>query len=305
MMNYQGILTQIHQELSESRPSGTVAAYIPELAGVSPQKLGVHLTTTSGENFAAGDSEEPFSIQSITKVLMLARALMSTGRALWERVRVEPSGDPFNSLVQLEYECGIPRNPFINAGALVVSDVLLDQLANPKEDYLEFVRRISGHQGIGYQESVAASEWVHAHRNRAMVNLMKAFGNIRHDVEAVLDFYVHACAISMSCRELGRAFAVLANGGRALGSSDQVLSLRRTKRVNALMQTCGLYDEAGEFAFRVGLPGKSGVGGGVAAVHPGLYGVAVWSPPLNEKGNSAAGIAALERLTDLTGASIF
>jgi glutaminase len=304
-MDYQEILDRVKIQIGEARLGGEVASYIPELAKVSPKKFGMHLTCVDGRDYSVGDSEERFSIQSISKVLLLARALSEVGRELWKRVHVEPSGDPFNSLVQLECERGIPRNPFINAGALVVCDLLVSQLDDPKSEFLRYVRQVAGEETLCYDAGVAASEQEHAYHNCAMINLMKAFGNIENDVEAVLDFYFHACSITMSCRELARTFALFANQGKLLGSGEQILTARRTKRTNALMQTCGFYDEAGEFSFRVGLPGKSGVGGGVVAVHPSQFSVAVWSPRLNEKGNSAEGILALELLTNFTGTSIF
>ncbi|MDA0767565.1 MAG: glutaminase [Verrucomicrobia bacterium] len=304
MPDYQAILEQIHEGVLSKAPEGCVASYIPGLANVSPDKFGIHLHTAEGGDFAVGDRNESFSIQSITKVLLLAMAVSSQGRKIWKRVGVEASGTPFNSLVQLEYERGIPRNPFINAGALVVCDFLLGLYDDPKADFLKFVRRISGVSTINYDESVARSEREVAYRNVAMLNLMKDFGNIHNNVETIIDFYCAACSVTMSCRELSRTFAMFMRHGR-LESGEEILSIGRAKRINALMQTCGFYDESGEFAFRVGLPGKSGVGGGIVAVYPGKYSVAVWSPPLNEKGNSAAGCLALELLTDLTGTSIF
>jgi glutaminase len=178
-------------------------------------------------------------------------------------------------------------------------------LTDPKTDYLNFVRKISGNPSIGYDKQVADSERSQAYHNRAIINLMKAFGNIHNDAEAVLDFYFDACSISMSCHGLAQTFTVFANQGKLIEIGEVILSARRTKRINAIMQTCGFYDEAGDFSFRVGLPGKSGVGGGIAAVHPSKFSVAVWSPPLNEKGNSKSGILALELLTNITGSSIF
>ncbi len=304
MPDYQAILEKIHVKVLAEQPEGRIATYIPGLAKVDPGKFGMHLHTADGGDFAIGDSGESFSIQSITKVLLLAMAVSTHGRKIWERVGVEASGDPFNSLVQLEYERGIPRNPFINAGALVVCDFLLSIYDDPKSDYLNFVRRVSGVPAINYDESVARSEREVAYRNLAMLNLMKDFGNIHNDVDAIIDFYCAACSISMNCRELSQTFAMFMNHGK-LDSGEGILSARRAKRINALMLTCGFYDESGEFAFKVGLPGKSGVGGGIAAVYPGKYSVAVWSPPLNPKGNSAAGCLALETLTDLTETSIF
>jgi glutaminase len=305
-MDYQGILNVIEDKLSGENLDGNLATYIPELAKVSPDKLGMHLTSVIGEEFHFGDSEERFSTQSISKVLSLALALLEEDdEKIWERVDVEPSGDPFNSLVQLEYEHGIPRNPLINSGALVICDILVSHLKDPKKEYLEFVRRVAGNSTIEYNERVAASEKAQGFNNRAMINLMKGYGNIHNDAEKVLDFYFDTCSLSMSCRELAQTFSMFANQGKLLKDEDRVMTKTHIKRINAIMQTCGFYDEAGEFAFRVGLPGKSGVGGGIVAVYPNMYSVAVWSPKLNEKGNSTAGMRALELLTEITGSSIF
>ncbi|WP_420575452.1 glutaminase [Ekhidna sp.] len=305
-MDYQGILNVIEDQLAGEKLEGEVATYIPELAKVNPDKLGMHLNSVIGEEFHFGDSEERFSIQSISKVMSLALALLKEeDDKIWERVDVEPSGDPFNSLVQLEYEHGIPRNPLINSGALVICDILMTHLKDPQKEYLDFVRRMAGNSTINYNKKVAASEKAGGYSNRAMINLMKGYGNIHNDPEDVLDFYFDTCSLSMSCRELAQTFVVFANQGKLLRDEERVLSEVHTKRINAIMQTCGFYDEAGEFSFRVGLPGKSGVGGGIVAVYPNMYSVAVWSPKLNEKGNSTAGMRALELLTEITGSSIF
>lgn len=304
-MNYQEILDEIVREFQGVHFEGKVASYIPELAKVAPDKFGAHICCLQSGNYAVGDSAVPFSIQSISKVLSLTLAMLYEGNKIWKRVDVEPSGDPFNSLVQLEFENGIPRNPLINAGALVISDILVSNLQDPKREYLEFVRKLAGDPKVDFSLAVAASEKKWGFRNRALINLMKAFGNIKNDVEEVLDFYFHKCAIEMSCATLARTFLLFANHGRLLDSEEALLTTRQAKRINAIMQTCGFYDEAGEFSFRVGLPGKSGVGGGIVAVHPGQYSVAVWSPKLNPKGNSTKGMAALEALTTKSGLSIF
>lgn len=305
-MNYQKILENIAAETSAFKNTGKVATYIPELGKVDPSKFGIYLQCTDGSGYAVGDAEERFSIQSISKVLSLALVLKLKGNSLWKRIGVEPSGDPFNSLVQLEYEKGIPRNPFINAGALVVADILVSELKNPKEEFLQFVRDVAGDQSIEFDEKVAASEMQHKDRNASLTHLMKDFGNIHNDVDSVLDFYFHQCSIAMSCQQLAQAFTIFLNYGKYdLSAKAAVLSPMLAKRINALMLTCGFYDESGEFAFSIGLPGKSGVGGGIVALHPRYYSVAVWSPPLNSKGNSERGMKALELLTTETEQSVF
>lgn len=304
-MYYETIFQEIYRELQLVEDTGQVADYIPELAHVNPDQFGVHLSAVGGGQFAFGEAEKRFSIQSIAKVFTFVLAYSRVKSSIWERTGLEPAGTPFNSLVQLEYDKGIPRNPFINAGAIVVCDILTSELASPKENILSFIHRITGVESIGYNSKVALSEKKTGYRNYALVNLMKSFGNIRNDIESVMDIYFHICSIEMSCKELSRSFLFLANNGIVPYSGEQVLSASRTKRVNALMQTCGFYDEAGEFTFKVGLPGKSGVGGGIVAVHPEKYAIAVWSPRLNRKGNSYKGMLFLEEFTSKTRSSIF
>jgi glutaminase len=217
---------------------------------------------------------------------------------------VEPSGDPFNHLSLLEAENGIPRNPLINPGAIVVADILVTHLKNPKEDFLAFVRELVDDQSIDFDKSVAQSEKTTGYRNYATANLLKSYGNLENDVETVLDFYFHQCSIAMNCEQLTQAFYIFMNRGKCQ-RDNTFLTLTQVKRINALMLTCGFYDEAGEFAFEVGLPGKSGVGGGITALLPNQFCVATWSPGLNKKGNSKLGMEALERLTTEAEQSIF
>ncbi|MGO3811078.1 glutaminase [Mesonia sp.] len=303
-MDYQALLNIIEKDLESFDHQGKVASYIPELAFVSPNKFGMHLHCINGKDYFIGDSEEKFSIQSISKVFTLTLAKKHKSK-IWDRVDVEPSGNPFNSLIQLEKEKGVPRNPFINSGALVIADILISCLENPKEELLAFVRYLAQDHDIYYDEKVAASEKSKGYRNIALVNYMKSLGNINNDADDILDFYFHQCSLAMSCSQLSKAFMVFANEGKIIGTQERVLKTKSIKRINAIMQTCGFYDEAGEFSFRVGLPGKSGVGGGIVAIHPHQYAVAVWSPKLNAHGNSEKGMRVLEELTSLTGLSIF
>ena len=248
-----------------------------------------------------------FSIQSISKVFTLTLALGKVGDALWDRVGREPSGTAFNSIVQLEHERGIPRNPFINAGAIVVADVVLAG-HQPREaigEILELVRFVANDETIAIDPAVARSETEFGHRNRALASYMQAFGNLIHPVDLTLGVYFHHCAIAMNCSQLARAGLFLANGGRIPPSNASVVSLRRSRRINALMLTCGQYDGSGDFAFRVGLPSKSGVGGGILAIVPGIASIAVWSPALNAEGNSLVGTHALELIASRAGWSVF
>ncbi|MDO1511696.1 glutaminase [Maribacter confluentis] len=304
MIDFQHVLDTIHQTAQKTDDRGKIADYIPELAKVDKYKFGIHLVNMNQENFSAGDSNERFSIQSISKVFTLTMALGLIGEKLWTRVDVEPSGDPFNHLSLLEFEKGIPRNPFINPGAIVVADVLISHLKNPKDEFLAFVRNIADDETIDYNSTVAASEKQTGFHNYAAANLLKSFKNLENDVETVLDFYFHQCSLTMSCAQLANTFYLYINNGRCRRKNTHLTS-GQVKRINALMLTCGFYDEAGEFAFEVGLPGKSGVGGGIVALHPNKFCVATWSPGLNEKGNSKLGMLALEKLTTETELSIF
>lgn len=304
-LDITGVLEQVASEVAPLVGQGKVASYIPRLARVPADRFGMAVATLDGRMFSVGDAGEPFSIQSISKVFTLTLALEALGGELWKRVGREPSGNAFNSLVQLERENGIPRNPFINAGAHVIADVILSQSPLPLELLLRFVRERSGNPEVVIDEEVAISEREAGFRNAALANFIRSFGNLVNPVDQVLDFYFHQCALQLNCMDLARAFLYLANEGRCQRSGESVINPERAKRINALMLTCGTYDAAGEFAFRVGLPAKSGVGGGIIAVVPKVLTVAVWSPGLDERGNSLAGAAALDHFTSLTGLSVF
>ena len=304
-MDYQKILENIYQAIQPYAKEGKQADYIPELAKVNPDQFGMCLHTIYGEIYSIEQADTRFSIQSISKVFSLAMCLSLLGNKLWERVGKEPSGTAFNSLIQLEVEKGIPRNPFINAGAIVMSDILLSHLERPEEQFLDFVRTLAGDNTIDYNRDVATSERETGYLNAAIANLLKYHGTIKNDIEQVLRFYFLMCSVEMSCRELSRAFLAFANHRRKFNYAGVTLTSSQVKRMNAIMQTCGFYDEAGEFSYLVGLPGKSGVGGGIVAIYPLQYSVAVWSPRLNSKGNSVMGIKALELFTTETEESIF
>lgn len=303
-MDTARILAEIADEVRPLVGQGRVADYIPPLADVPRDRFGMVVRTVGNEVFPVGDAEERFSIQSIAKVFSLTLAMRLEGDAVWQRVGREPSGTAFNSLVQLEVERGIPRNPFINAGALVVLDMVLSHQAEGQDLVLDFVRRASANPAVGYDAPVSDAERATGHRNRALAHFLKSFGNLRNDPDRVLDAYFLLCSLSMSCAELATAFQYLASGGLS-AAGEEVASARQVKRVNSVMLTCGVYDEAGDYAYRVGLPAKSGVGGGVVAVMPGRFVATVWSPCLSDKGNSLAGTMALELLTTKTALSIF
>lgn len=304
-MDYQHILEEIYQRVQELRQVGKQASYIPELARVNPDQMGMCLSFLNGEQYAVGDAHVRFSLQSISKVFALAMAIGEEGGRLWRRMNREPSGNAFNSLVQLELERGIPRNPFINAGAIVVADVLLSHFDDPERAFITFVRELAGCRTIDFNPRMAASERSQGYLNAAIANLLKYHHNIEGDIENVLHFYFTMCSVEMNCVELAQSFKAFADHRNPFYYAGTSLTASQVKRMNAIMQTCGFYDEAGDFSYLVGLPGKSGVGGGIAAICPLRYAVAVWSPRLNAKGNSVMGMKALELLTTATEESIF
>ncbi len=304
--DYSSILCDVQSEILCEFGKGRVADYIPALANVDPRKFGIAVCAITGEEWLCGDATERFSIQSISKLFTLLLALQEIGPdALWKRVGREPSGSAFNSLVLLEAEKGIPRNPFINAGALVVADALVDHLTDPIRHVVSWITDLTGDSQIQIDEDVVRSEAACGFTNAAIANFLKAHGNLRSDVDAVLHTYHQYCGLAMSCLDLARASLPLANQGLSPRTGHVVMPAARARRVNSLMLTCGLYDGVGNFAFRVGIPAKSGVGGGIVGVIPGKLTICVWSPELDEAGNSLAGTKALELFTVKTGLSIF
>ncbi|WP_086541085.1 glutaminase [Algoriphagus antarcticus] len=304
-MDYQELIEEVYHEVQAENLKGKVADYIPEIASVNPNQFGIALVDLKGNVYGVGDHQVPFSIQSISKVHTLTMVFNVFNTKLWSRVNVEPSGDPFNSIAQLEYEKGIPRNPFINAGALVITDALCSKFEKPIDQLTEFINELAGETCVKINSEVKNSEKNHGARNTALAYFLKSYKNFNNPIDEVLDLYFSHCSMEMSCVDLAKSFSFLANDGFSVFANRQILSESSARRINALMLTCGFYDEAGEFAFRVGLPGKSGVGGGVAAVMPHKFSIAVWSPELNDKGNSIKAIRALELLTDKLAFSLF
>jgi glutaminase len=307
MPDIDQVVNDIADEMRRRTDRGEVASYIPELAGVDPAWFGLAVVDAAGHVALAGDAETPFSIQSVSKVFTFTLALGMVGDRLWRRVGREPSGSPFNSIVQLERERGIPRNPFINAGAIAVTDLILSG-HQPREalgEILHFLRFLADDASIVIDKAVAASEKRTGFRNVALANYMKSFGVLDNPVDFTLGVYFHHCAIAMSCRQLAMAGRFLAHNGKNPATGFAVVPPERARRINAVMLTCGHYDGSGEFAYRVGLPGKSGVGGGILAIAPGRASIAVWSPGLDASGNSHLGRIALEALTKRMGWSIF
>lgn len=304
-MDYQEIIDRSFRITEQLKDRGQLATYIPELARVDPSMFGVHMITMDGKHYGLGDHQQKFSIQSIAKVLSLTLAYHLLGEKIWKRLGVEPSGTKFDSLILLETFEGIPRNPFVNSGALVICDILISELDDAPTEFLNFVRDLSGLSTLRYSDHIADSEKATGYRNIAMCNFIKSFGNIDNEPEEVLDFYFDLCSLELNCEQVAKTFGYLANGGCKITDGKRVITKSQAKRLNALMLTCGFYDESGEFAFKVGLPGKSGVGGGIVAVYPNNYSIAVWSPGLNKKGNSYIGMKFLEELTTHSELSIF
>lgn len=303
----QALVAAVREDILPQFGTGRVADYIPALARVNPQQFGLAIVTCAGDTAAVGDSAVPFSIQSVSKVFTLTLALGRVGDALWRRVGREPSGSPFNSIVQLERELGIPRNPLINAGALVVTDTILagrrPQVA--VAEILYYLRELSDDPGVTVDHEVAQSEADTGFRNASLANFIRSFGNLNNPVADVLETYFNQCAVRMNCVQLARAGLFLAHGGVDPLTGHRVIDAQAARRINAVMMTCGHYDASGDFAFRVGLPGKSGVGGGILAIAPRRAAIAVWAPGLNAAGNSLVGALALESLARRTGWSVF
>jgi glutaminase len=306
----QKIIDSIAKEAAALYGQGKVASYIPVLAQVAPRQFGMAIALVDGTCVSTGSAGTLFSIQSISKLFTFVLALKLVGDDVWQRVGREPSGAAFNSMVQLETEKGIPRNPFINAGALVITDMLTTRFAHLDIALLGALRRLTDSPDLNWDMQTAKSERDTAHRNMAMAYFMKSYGNFVNPPELVLDNYCRQCAIEMSCSQLTQATMFLANSGLDIGGAsldgctqrgEKFLSADAARRVNALLLTCGAYDAAGDFAYRIGLPVKTGVGGGIVAIVPGVGTVAVWGPELDAKGNSVLGAFALEKLVQMTG----
>ncbi|GHF77643.1 glutaminase [Thalassotalea marina] len=303
----QEILDEIAQTMAAEIDRGKVADYIPELSIIDANQFAMSVALPDGRVYSAGCAEQLFSIQSISKVFSLTLALGKLGDAVWANVGREPSGDPFNSIVQLEHEQGKPRNPFINAGAIAVVDAIM-MGHEPKEclaEMLQFVRYIANDENIHIDDKVALSELSCGHRNASLAHFMASFGRLHHPVDKILGVYFHQCSIAMNCQQLAKSGLFLVSEGVNQSAGYRVVSAQRARRINSLMLMCGHYDGSGEFAYRVGLPGKSGVGGGILAIAPGKASIAVWSPGLDTIGNSKLGTLALEMLVQRTGWSIF
>ena len=299
MTDIQAVLEQIQSQVIKLYGIGKKADYIPKLADVDGNQFAMTVIDKSGKIYSVGNDSVKFSIQSVSKVITLTMVLEAIDDEVWGRMEREPSGKAFDSLIHLEEYNGIPSNPFLNSGAIVVADILLELYGDKAiEKYVRFMRELSGNPGLVIDEEIFNSEKTTGHKNYAFAHYMKSYGNLNHEVEDVLDLYFKFCSLSLSNIDLAKIFYFLSNKGISF-QGRQVATHRHCKRINSLMFTCGTYNEVGDFAYLVGLPVKSGVSGAIAGCLPSEYSVSVWSPELNRKGNSYLGFKALESLTTL------
>lgn len=299
------VLNRVLDRFRHTASEGSVADYIPALAEVSSDYASVAIATIDGDVVGVGDCEVPFSIQSVSKVFGLVMAMNRVGDSLWKRVHMEPSGQAFNSIIQLEWEKGIPKNPVINAGALLVADVLTSHYSSSKLALLNYIKRLADDDDIYIDQNVFESELKHGSRNAALTYLMKSFDNIDSAVPDVLDHYFTQCAVTMNTKQLAKSMLFLANKGTNPCTGEAVCSRKDAHRINAILSTSGMYDQSGEFAFSVGLPAKSGVGGAIVAIVPNYGVICAWSPPLNKFGNSVVGKNIIASLAEELGLSIY
>lgn len=304
----QKLLEQLMNECSVYTQEGALANYIPELAKVDPNKLGAYIITSEGEHYASGDWYHKFTIQSIVKTILLLQALMDKGiEEVSSKVGVEATGKPFDAINVSAHQLDSKNlNPMVNMGAILMCTLIEGETYAEKfERVLNLTRELAGNPDIQVDEEVYQSEKAWGSKNRALAYLLKSYGMLQDDVEEVLDCYFKACSIAVTCKDLANIGFVLANRGKLPGTKEKVIPSKFTRYVNAILTTCGMYDGSGEFAVKVGIPAKSGVGGGIMGVVPTRMGIGIFSPSLDTKGNSVAGIQFLERLSKRMYLSIF
>jgi len=305
---YGDDLKMMVEQVKQYTSEGKVADYIPALSVADPSKVAVAIYDGNDTCFSEGNFNEKFTLQSISKVLTLALALMDHGeKYVFSKVGMEPTGDPFNSISKLETQIpSKPLNPMINAGALAVSSLIKGSSNEEKlERLLQFVRDLSGNDQISYNKEVAQSEFETADLNRALSYFMKQHGVLTGDVDELLDFYTKQCAIEVNCEDLAKIGFALANQGKHPLQKNDIIPAEIARLVKTFMVTCGMYNASGEFAIRVGIPAKSGVSGGIVGAVPGNIGIGIYGPALDKKGNSVAGMRLLELLSSKYHLSIF
>jgi len=302
------LLERLLEECLHFTTQGRVADYIPELAKANPDALGIYVIGSEGKHSWAGDCHQPFTIQSVVKPILLLQALLDNGVELVQsRVGVEATGKPFDAINAGDQSLDSGHiNPMVNMGAIVMCTLIRGATYEERfQRLLELTRKLAGDESIGVDEAVYRSEKSHGSKNRALAYLLKSYGLLEDDVEEVLDCYFRACSIRADCRALAHIGAVLSNRGRLPASNERIFPAAMSRYVNAILMTCGMYDGSGEFALRVGVPAKSGVGGGIMAAAPTRMGIGIFGPALDSKGNSVAGIRLLERLSQELYLSIF
>jgi glutaminase len=301
-------LTRFVEEARQYARCGKVADYIPALGKADPNDLSVAICAPDGTVIDAGDTTHKVTLQSISKIIALALVLMDRGeQEVFKKVGMEPTGDPFNSIAKLEeVQPAKPLNPMINAGALAVTHMIAGASVEERfERLLQFVRKLAGNPTISYSEEVAQSEFETAFLNRSLCYFLKQHGIINEDVEELMDLYTKQCAIEMTCIDLARIGLVFAMDGRDPFTDEQIMPLDVARICKTFMVTCGMYNASGEFAIKIGIPAKSGVSGGILAAVPGRFGIGIFGPALDEKGNSITGMKLLELLSKTYSLSIF
>jgi glutaminase len=299
------LLTQLHDRYQDCR-SGTVASYIPELAKMNPDAFSVSIATVDGELFTVGDDQQLFTIQSISKVFTYGMALEDRGRdVLLSKVGVEPTGDPFNSIIRLDENSKRPDNPMVNAGAIATTNLIQGHTATDRLNRVLQAFKVYAGRDLYVDSSVFISERTTGHRNRALAHLMRHFEMVDDRLDETLDLYFQQCALLVDCRDLAMMAATLANNGINPRSGDRAVAAEYVRDLLSVMYTCGMYNFAGEWAYRVGLPAKSGVSGGIIAIVPGKMGIAVFSPPLDSRGNSIRGLKVCEDLSNVCRLHLF
>lgn len=293
-------LKKLVEEARICTKNGKVADYIPELGKANPNDLSIAIHYPDGKCVSAGDIDKKITLQSISKVISLAHVLMERGsRYVFERVGMEPTGDPFNSIVKLEtMDVAKPLNPMINAGALVVTHMIKGKSVEERFNrLLGFIRELAGDSAIGYCEKTARSEFESADLNRALCYFLKQNNIITEDVDTLIDLYSKQCAVEMDCLDLARIGMIFAMDGVDPMNEKRIMPVDVARICKTFMVTCGMYNASGEFAIKIGIPAKSGVSGGIMGAVPGKFGIGIFGPALDEKGNSVAGIKLLELLS--------
>ena len=302
------LLEQIMNECRPYTSCGEVASYIPELAKANKEHLGIYVLNSDGKSYHAGDYNVGFTVQSIIKPVLLLQVLIDNGTEFVQsKIGVEATGKPFDAINMTDQKLlSSHLNPMVNMGAIAMCNLIKGRDYEEKSDrLLQLVCRLADNPGITVNEEVYQSEKATGNKNRSLAYLLKCSGMLEDDVEDVLDCYFKACSISVNCKDLATIGYMLANHGRSMYSENRIFDSEYARFVNAVLTTCGMYDGSGAFAVNVGIPAKSGVGGGIMATVPTRMGIGIYSPGLDAKGNSVAGIKVLEALSHRMFLSIF